>query len=131
MISQVQPLIGAQKKQAILLILYLKKLRLEDTLKMGLSKNELLQTIHKLKKDGYNIVYDKKTNTYHLINKDKPLILDVKVLKKIDDYSAEGVILGKIPVILQLHKTKLNGSPYIRVKCKVLVEDGKIVIMES
>lgn len=131
MIGQVQSLVGAQKRQAVLLMLYLDELRFEDALKMGLSKNELLQTIHKLKKDGYNIVYDKKTSTYHLVNKDKPLILDVKVLNKINDYLAEGIILGKIPVILQLHKTKLNGLSYIRVKCKVLVEDGKMIIMEA
>lgn len=123
-------IMGTQKKQLILILLYLGRVGVEDAIKIGFSKHELIQAIHKLKKEGYEILLDKEKNTYFLANKSKPLTLDVKITRMINDSMAEGKIIGSIPATIMLKKTKLNGSSYVRLKCRLMVENDKYILVE-
>lgn len=123
-------LVGAQKRQAILLVLYFGELSIDKIRQVGISRSELLQTIHKLKKDGYTIVYNKERRAYYLSDKSKPLVLDVKVIRRLGDNMIEGLILGSLPVIIYLTKTKPNGSVYLRIKCKITSFNDKLVLKE-
>jgi len=117
------------KKQFVLFLLNFTPLSVERWVESGFKKNDLLQVIHKLKKDGYKIIYDKKDKKYILI-KNKPLVLDVKITNKISPYHAYGLLFNHIPVFVEF-KHPLNGTKIKRIKCDVMMTDKGLVLKEA
>lgn len=117
------------KKQLILFLLNFSPISVEQWIAHGFRKNDLLQVVHKLKKDGYNIIYDKKEKKYVLV-KNRPIILDVKITNKISPYRAYGILFNKIPVMVEF-KNPLNGSKVKRIKCEVIKNENGIILREA